>query len=285
MIAVDELGYRYPNASADVLRSLSFSIGAGTVFGFLGPSGAGKSTTQRILTGVLAGWTGSVRVAGRPLRDLGADYRARIGVSFEFPNVYTRLTARENLEFFAALHRAGTRDPIELLGLVGLTDVADRRVSTFSKGMRMRLNLARAFLNRPSILFLDEPTSGLDPSSARLVKDLVRAAAAAGAAIFVTTHDMATAAELCDQVGFLVDGRVVGRGSPRDLMVAHGRRSVRVTHRPKDGPVATEEFPLADLGADPRFAQLVAGGTIETIHTTEATLEDVFLAVTGRQLT
>lgn len=285
MIQVDDLRYRYPDTSDDVLRSLSFSIDAGSVFGFLGPSGAGKSTTQRILTGVLDGWTGSVRVDGDPLAELGAEYRGRIGVSFEFPNLYTRLTARENLDFFAALHDGGTRDAAELLGLVGLDDVADQRVATFSKGMRMRLNLARAFLNRPSILFLDEPTSGLDPSSARFVKDLVRDAAADGAAVFVTTHDMATAAELCDQVGFLVDGQLEGVGAPRDLMVAHGRRSVRVTHRENGAGPVTEEFELARLAADARFSELIAGGSVETIHSTEATLEDVFLAVTGRRLT
>ena len=285
MIAVDDLRYRYPGTAADVLQSLSFAIEPGMIFGFLGPSGAGKSTTQRILTGVLGGWTGSVQVDGRPLDELGAEYRARIGVSFEFPNVYTRLTARENLAFFASLHPGGTREPDELLGLVGLSDVATQRVGTFSKGMRMRLNLARAFLNRPSILFLDEPTSGLDPSSARFVKDLVRAAAADGAAIFVTTHDMATAAELCDRVGFLVDGRLAGVGTPRDLMVAHGRRSVRVGYRQADGTLAADEFDLDTLSKERRFADLLGTGTVETIHTTEATLEDVFLAVTGRQLT
>jgi fluoroquinolone transport system ATP-binding protein len=285
VITVDDLRYRYPGTESDVLQSLSFAIEPGMIFGFLGPSGAGKSTTQRILTGVLGGWTGSVQVDGQPLPGLGADYRARIGVSFEFPNVYTRLTARENLAFFAALHRGATREPDELLGLVGLSDVADQRVATFSKGMRMRLNLARAFLNRPSILFLDEPTSGLDPSSARFVKDLVRAAAADGAAIFVTTHDMATAAELCDRVGFLVDGQLAGVGTPRDLMVAHGQHSVRVGYRQADGTLGVEEFDLDTLATDLRFAELLGSRSVETIHTTEATLEDVFLAVTGRKLT
>jgi len=285
VIRVHDLRYRYPGTSRDVLASLEFSISPGRVFGFLGPSGAGKSTTQRILTGVLDGWTGSVSVDEQPLEGLGREYRARIGVSFEFPNVYTRLTALENLGFFAALHTGPTRDPDELLGLVGLGDVADQRVATFSKGMRMRLNLARAFLNRPSVLFLDEPTSGLDPSSARLVKDLVRRTAADGAAVFVTTHDMATAAELCDEVGFLVDGRLAALGTPRDLMVAHGRRTVEVGHRRPDGGLVTEEFPLDGLGGSARFGQLVTSGTIETIHTSEATLEDVFLDVTGRGLT
>lgn len=285
MIRIRDLRYRYPGTDHDVLTSLDFSISPGRVFGFLGPSGAGKSTTQRILTGVLDGWTGSVSVHERPLQGLGRDYRATIGVSFEFPNVYTRLTAMENLGFFAALHTGPTRDPGELLGLVGLADVADQRVATFSKGMRMRLNLARAFLNRPSVLFLDEPTAGLDPSSARLVKNLVRQAAADGAAVFVTTHDMSAATELCDEVGFLVDGRLAALGPPRELMVAHGRRTVAVTHRHSDGGLVTEEFPLDGLGGSVRFGQLVSSGTIETIHSTEATLEDVFLVVTGRELT
>jgi fluoroquinolone transport system ATP-binding protein len=285
MIDVTDLRFRYPKTDEDVLRDLSFHIGSGEVFGFLGPSGAGKSTTQRILTGVLGGWAGSVSVDGQPLTDLGRDYRARIGVSFEFPNLYTRLTARENLDFFAALGADHPRSSIELLDLVGLGDVADQRVVTFSKGMRMRLNLARAFLHRPSILFLDEPTSGLDPSSARFVKDLVREAATTGAAVFVTTHDMASATELCDRVGFLVDGQLAGVGAPRDLMVAHGRRSVAVGHRGSGGVLLTEEFALDGLAAQPRFNALLDAGTVETIHTTEATLEDVFLTVTGRRLT
>ena len=285
MIAVTDLRYRYPKSDGDVLADLSFHIDNGEVFGFLGPSGAGKSTTQRILTGVLGGWAGSVSVDGQPLTELGRSYRARIGVSFEFPNLYTRLTARENLDFFAALGNDDPRSSMELLDLVGLGDVADQRVATFSKGMRMRLNLARAFLHRPSILFLDEPTSGLDPSSARFVKDLVREAAASGAAVFVTTHDMASAAELCDRVGFLVDGQLAGVGAPRDLMVAHGRRTVAVGHRGPDGVLVTEEFALDGLAAQPGFRALLEAGTIETIHTTEATLEDVFLTVTGRRLT
>ncbi len=285
MIEAHQLSFRYPRSEHDVLSNLSFRIDPGEVFGFLGPSGAGKSTTQRILTGVLGGWRGEVTVDDRPLRALGADYRARIGVSFEFPNVYTRLTARENLAFFSSLYPAPTRPPEELLELVGLADVADQRVATFSKGMRMRLNLARAFVNRPRLLFLDEPTSGLDPSNARLVKDLVTRSASDGTAVFVTTHDMAAAAELCHRVGFLVEGMLEHQGAPRELMVAHGPRLVRVEHRTDSGALQEEEFPLDGLGSDLRFAQLLAGGKVETIHTTEATLEDVFLAVTGRSLT
>ena len=285
MIEVGALSYRYPATYHDVLSEVTFRIEMGEVFGFLGPSGAGKSTTQRILTGVLEGWRGAVVVEGRRLDTLGAGYRARIGVSFEFPNVYLRLTARENLAFFSSLYPPPTRTSEELLEMVALSEVADQQVSTFSKGMRMRLNLARAFLNHPQLLFLDEPTSGIDPGNARLVKDLVRSAAAGGTAVFVTTHDMAAATELCDRVGFLVDGQLLHQGSPPDLMVAHGRRLVRVQHRTEEGALAAEEFALDGLEDDPRFRAVLADGKIETIHSTEATLEDVFLAVTGRELT
>lgn len=285
MIEVEGLSFRYPGSDRDAIVDVSFRIGRAEVFGFLGPSGAGKSTTQRILTGVLAGWQGRVTVDSQPLRSLGAGYRAGIGVSFEFPNVYTRLSARENLDFFASLYPPPTRPPDELLELVGLGDMADRRVGTFSKGMRMRLNLARAFVNRPGILFLDEPTSGLDPANARLVKDLVRSSAAEGSAVFITTHDMGAAGELCDRVGFLTDGRLREQGPPRDLMVAHGRRVVRVEFRDESGKLEPREFPLDGLGSNPGFARLLSGGRVETIHSTEATLEDVFLEVTGRRLT
>ena len=279
MIRVDALRYTYPGAHDETLHGLTFEVPAGEIFGFLGPSGAGKSTTQRILTGLLSGFGGSVSVFGRPLHEQGRGYYERIGVSFELANVYGKLTGRENLAFFAGLYRGATADPQSLLELVGLGDAADERVSTYSKGMRMRLNFCRALLRDPELLFLDEPTTGQDPENARRIRGIIRARRDAGATVFLTTHDMNVAAELCDRVAFLVDGSIVTVDAPRALMVRHGERRVRVTTDDSD-----ELFELDGIADNARFVELLRGGRITSMHTLDASLEDVFMAVTGRQL-
>jgi fluoroquinolone transport system ATP-binding protein len=283
LIDVMGLRYTYRGSGADALRGLTFHVDRGEIFGFLGPSGAGKSTTQKVLTGVLHGYEGTVRVFGRELTTLGRDYYERIGVSFEFPSLFGKLTAAENLELFRRLYRGPTEDPESLLARVNLSDVATRRAVTYSKGMKMRLGLARSLVNRPSLLFLDEPTTGQDPGNARLLKDLILEQRAGGATIFLTTHDMTVAAELCDRVAFIVAGQITLVDAPRALMVRHGRRTVRVEYR-EDGRVGAREFELEGLGTNPDFLRLLRARPIETIHTLDATLEDVFLEVTGFRL-
>ena len=176
-----------------------------------------------------------------------------------------------------------TAVPGALLDRVGLAQDADKRVGEFSKGMRGRLTLARALLHRPELLFLDEPTAGLDPVTARRIRQVIREARDAGATIFLTTHDMATADELCDRVAFLVDGGIAALDAPRALRLAYGRRVVRVEAM-RDGTRAVREFALDGLADDPEFQTLLRSGDVETIHTLETTLEDVFVRVTGRRL-
>jgi fluoroquinolone transport system ATP-binding protein len=283
LIDVSGLRYTYPGTDIEVLRGLTFHVQAGEIFGFLGPSGAGKSTTQKILTGILRGHAGTVRVFGRDLSELGREYYERIGVSFEFPTLYGKLSGVENLEFFRRLYGGPTEDPEALLARVGLSDAARRRAAGYSKGMKMRLGLCRALVNRPSLLFLDEPTMGQDPGNARLVKDLVLERRAGGATVFLTTHDMTVAAELCDRVAFIVGGQIVLVDEPHALMVRHGRRTVRVEYR-DDETVRAREFELDGLGANSQFLALLRDRPIETIHTLDATLEDVFLQVAGARL-
>jgi fluoroquinolone transport system ATP-binding protein len=282
MISVDSLTFAYGKAPPAV-HDLSFSIPAGQIFGFLGPSGAGKSTTQKILMRLLKGYRGQVTVMGRALNDWREDYFEKIGVCFELPSNYRKLSALENLRFFGQFFRGSTVAPQTLLDRVGLSDAAHKRVETFSKGMQIRLNLARALLNRPAILFLDEPTAGLDPGNARNVRDIILEQRSLGATVFLTTHDMTVANELCDQVGFLVDGRLATVGAPATLRLEHGRRAVRVTHT-LDGLSHSDEFPLDDLGSNARFQDLIRTRHIETIHTQEPSLEDVFLKLTGKGL-
>jgi len=284
VIRVRGLTFTYPKSLQPAVRSMDFSVGRGEIFGFLGPSGAGKSTTQKLLIGLLRGHGGEATVWGKDPLAWGPDYYQRIGVSFELPNHYQKLTGLENLRFFASLYNGETLDPLELLDAVGLADAADTRVGKYSKGMQMRLTFIRALINDPELLFLDEPTSGLDPVNARKVKNIVLDLKARGRTIFLTTHDMATADELCDRVAFVVDGRIVAMDTPSELKIAQGKRLVRVEYRCEGGHLAAADFPMDGLADDPSFHELLRAHHVETIHSKEASLDDVFVVATGRQL-
>ena len=279
-IRVEDLHHTHAGRAVPAVDGMSFEVRRGEVFGFLGPSGAGKTTTQHILTGLLPGWRGTVEVLGRPLAQWGTILYDHIGVAFELPVGWPRLTGREDLVHFGHLHTGPTRDLDALLADVGLTDVADQPIGTWSKGMRMRLNLARALLHDPELVFLDEPTSGLDPVNVAAVRALVAAARDAGHTVFLTTHDMATAAAVCDRVAFVVDGRIVACDTPRALRLAHGDATIRVEHRTATG-LATTTFPLGS--APPDLVALLGSGAVETITTNDASLDDVFVTVTGRR--
>jgi fluoroquinolone transport system ATP-binding protein len=283
MIEVRDLRFAYPGRKELTLQGLSFEIGKGEIFGFLGPSGAGKSTTQKVLIGVLKQYEGLVQVFGRELRGMGSEYYERIGVAFEFPNFYSKFTALENLQLFRSLYAGETEEPEWLLQALGLAEAARVRVSEFSKGMKMRLNVARALLNRPDILFLDEPTSGLDPVNAKVMKELILAQKAAGKTVLITTHNMQVAEELCDRVAFIVDGQIKLIDSPRELKLQRGQKRLRVEVRGAEG-VEVQEFPLAGIGENEAFLRLLREREVETVHSLEASLEQIFIEVTGRSL-
>lgn len=283
VIDVRGLTFTYPKASEPAVRGMDFAVGNGEIFGFLGPSGAGKSTTQKLLIGLLRGHGGQATVWGRDPVDWGPDYYRRVGVSFELPNHYHKLTGLENLRFFGSLYGGATADPMELLDAVGLAHAANTRVAKYSKGMQMRLTFARSLINKPELLFLDEPTSGLDPVTARKVKDIILDLKARGSTIFLTTHDMSTADELCDRVAFVVDGNIVALDTPAELKIARSQRRVRVQYRTTGG-LATAEYGMDGLADDPEFHEILRNRHVETIHSREASLDDVFVEVTGRQL-
>ncbi|MUL42844.1 ABC transporter ATP-binding protein [Streptomonospora sp. PA3] len=283
VIDAADLRVRYRGAESDAVAGMTFTVASGEVFGFLGPSGAGKSTVQRVLTRLLRGYGGSASVFGRPLHAWGAEYYERIGVGFELPAAFGKLTAAENLAAVARLYRRPALPVGELLDLVDLGAVADRRVDGFSKGMRMRLNLARALIHRPDLLFLDEPTGGQDPVHAAALREVIRDQARRGATVFLTTHDMATADRLCDRVAFVVGGRIAAVDSPRAFKLRYGRPGVRVEYR-IGGRLDSAELPLDRLAADSRLADLLARGAVETVHTREASLDDVFATVTRSRL-
>jgi fluoroquinolone transport system ATP-binding protein len=283
MIKVTNLNYTYEKMAAPAVRGLTFSVQPGEIFGFLGPSGAGKSTTQKVLIGLLREYEGSVSVFGRDLAAWGPEYYEQVGVSFELPNHYLKLTARENLVYFSALYGGPVESPEQLLAMVGLEKDGELLVSQYSKGMKNRLSVARALLHRPQLLFLDEPTAGLDPVNARRIRDVILAQKAAGKTIFLTTHDMAVAESLCDRVAFLVDGEIKLIGRPQELKLQYGRPLVRVQYQNGAG-ASYQDFPLEELGENKAFIELLRRQPVQTMHTQEATLDDIFVEVTGRKL-
>ena len=283
MIEVSNLYFRYPGNDTDTLHGLNFKIEPGEIFGFLGPSGAGKTTTQKILIGILKKYKGRVNVNGKELSDVTSDYYEKIGVSFEIPNLFSKFSAIENLNFFRKLYSGKTEDPLKLLKLVGLEKDATVRVSGYSKGMKVRLNFCRSLLNYPDIIFLDEPTSGLDPVNVQTIKEIILSKKAEGKTILITTHDMHIADTLCDRVAFIVDGNIALIDSPRNLKIQHGKRNVKIEYR-DNSKLSTVNFELDSLGSNERFMEIIKNNFVETIHTQEATLEDIFIETTGRKL-
>ncbi len=283
MISVENLHFTYPSAPQETLKGMSFAAEKGEVFGFLGPSGAGKSTAQKILTGILKGYSGSVKVLGGEVRQKKRNYYEHIGVAMEVPNLYGKFTAMENLRYFASLYQAQCEDADQLMERLELAQDRDTRVSGYSKGMKMRLNFIRAIMHRPDVLFLDEPTAGLDPARSRTIKEMVIEQKQRGRTVILTTHDMHLAEELCDRVAFIVDGTIKLLDTPMNLRLRAGDRRVRYTWQ--DGKRHKAEMPLKSLKDDAQFMTLLKQDQIETVHTLETSLEDLFIEVTGRSLT
>jgi fluoroquinolone transport system ATP-binding protein len=281
--AVKDLVFTYPKSNKKAVNGVSFTVKKGEIFGFLGPNGAGKTTTQKVIIGLLKQYSGHVEVLGKSLKDWKTDIYNRIGVGFELPNHYQKLTALENLELFSSFYRQKTIAPMKLLEMVELEKDANQRVATFSKGMKSKLNFARSLINDPEVLFLDEPTTGLDPVSSRLIKNIILQKRKEGKAIFLTTHNMNDADELCDRVGFIVDGSLTLIESPRELKIRHGKKLVKLEYL-KDGELKREDFDLEHLADNNTFLDLLRTGTVQTIHTAEATLDEIFIKATGRQL-
>jgi ABC-2 type transport system ATP-binding protein len=203
------------------VRDVSFEVGAGQVFGFLGPNGAGKSTTIRMLTGLVRPSGGTALVAGYDVIGEPREVKRRVGYLAEAPYLYPKLTGREFLAFMAGLYEVDAADgrqrAARLLSLFELDDKANDLVETYSHGMRQKLALAGALLHEPPVLFLDEPTSGLDPRSARLVKDLLVGLVGHGHTVFLSTHVLEIAEQLCTRVGIIDHGQVIAMGTLDEL--------------------------------------------------------------------
>lgn len=280
MIEVNKLCFSYTNKP--FVENVSFHVGRGEIFGFLGPSGAGKSTIQKVLTGLNTRYNGSVKVAGTEIRERTNRFYERIGVDFEFSTCYEKFTARENLNYFGSLYDRPLRSTEELLRMVGLENDGDKKVSDFSKGMRSRLNFIKALVHNPDILFLDEPTSGLDPTNSRLMKDIILAEKKRGKTIIITTHNMFDATELCDQVAFIVSGKVSALDTPHNLIMSRGAAKIRYSYF--ENGEKTGECMLTQTADDKRLNELIRSNSLRSVHSSEPTLNDIFVDITGRTL-
>jgi ABC-2 type transport system ATP-binding protein len=304
MIVVQELRKVFRTLTA--VHDMSFTVGDGEIFGLLGPNGAGKTTTVRMLAGLIAPTSGTATVNGHPLGETTQQIRAISGILTESPGLHEKLTARQNLAYYGRLYglRGSTlRDAVNrYLGVVEMTEHADRRVGGFSKGMRQKVAIARALLHEPEVIYLDEPTSGLDPSAAKTVRDFVATLRELGRSIVVCTHNLDEAERLCDRIG-IMRGTLLRVDTPAGLR-RHGRTAtVRVELNGARGP---ESFigRLADLeyvnGVQAKENTLIvelkdpshdtpdlvkelvgAGARITSVVEDAQTLEEAYLSLVG----
>ncbi|MGD9964748.1 MAG: ABC transporter ATP-binding protein [Candidatus Izemoplasmatales bacterium] len=282
MFKVENLEFKYKNNQENVLKGISFEIKEGEIFGFLGPSGAGKSTTQKIIIKILENYQGMITYKGKDLKSFTNEFYEDIGVSFEMPIHFSKMTAMENVNFFLKLYK-NNADVEALLKRVGLWEDRNKMVAEFSKGMKIRLNLVRALLNKPKMLFLDEPTNGLDPTNAMILKDMIREFRNEGGTVFITSHIMADIDQLCDRVAFIVEGELKEIDSPRNLKIKYGKKEITVEYK-ENGGTNTISFPMENIGKNSDFLDIIQNKEIETIHSGETTLEDIFIKVTGVKL-
>ena len=272
MITVEKITKRFGNKTA--LNQIQFNVDKGEIFGFLGPSGAGKTTLINILTGQLKADEGTTQLLGKDTKDLTPEDLTRIGLVGDSSGYYEKLSLENNLTVYAKIYGLPNSRVDEVLEQVGLLESKKTIAEKLSTGMRQRMFLARALLNRPDLLFLDEPTSGLDPMTSKKIHRLLEELKAAGTTIFLTTHDMVEATEMCDRISLLNQGDLVEIGTPRDIIQKYNKeKRVKVTFVDHSVQVmAFEDLKDQDMTK------------VELIHSMEPTLEDIFIQLTGEKL-
>jgi ABC-2 type transport system ATP-binding protein len=282
-IIVENLAYRYGKLLA--VDHINFDVEAGEILGFLGPNGAGKTPTVKMLTGQLHPYAGKAILLGIDVAKNADKVQSQIGVCFEQTNLYEQMSAIDNLNLFAELFGVDKFDGYALLKRVGLAGREKDKVSGYSKGMKQRLMIARSLVNKPQIIFMDEPTSGLDPVSSEAIDNIILEERERGATIFLTTHDMWEADKLCDRVAFMNQGKIAALDSPHNLKQQYGRRSLIAEVSSNSGTIEKREIDMDATDTAQAVEKLFKTEKVITIHSEEATLEDIFIKVTGRRLT
>lgn len=264
----------------EVLSGINIEIPDGNIFGLLGPSGAGKTTLIKIITGQLEFEKGSVTILDKNVDELTGSDRRNIGIMMDRFGLYERFSCIDNLKVFADIYGVPYSKIKETLELVGLGDSMKKSASNLSKGMWVRLNLARVFMISPKVIFLDEPTSGLDPQTSKQIRKIILDKKNSGCTVFLTTHNMEEAYELCDTVALLNEGVIAECGNPQEICRKYNHQK-RINLHLSSG----EDMELGqDEKAAERVFELLKTGRVETIHSSEPTLETVFLELTGRNL-
>lgn len=267
-------------AGKQVLKNITFSIQEGEIWGLLGPSGAGKTTLVKILTGQLKQDGGYAELLGKDTRELSASEHGKIGIMMDNFGLYDRLSVYNNLSFYADIYHVSHNGIADILKSIDLYEARHTAVSKLSKGMKNRLSLARALMSHPKILFLDEPTSGLDPATTREIHAILREEKKKGTTIFLTTHNMYEAESLCDHIALLSEGNIIEYGIPADICRKYNHlNKLQVTL--KGGEMILMEN---DGTSAPRIKEYLEKEWIQAIHSTEPTLESVFLELTGKGL-
>jgi lipooligosaccharide transport system ATP-binding protein len=294
-------GLRKSYGAHEVVCGLDFTLQSGECFGLLGPNGAGKTTTLRLCLGLTDPDSGSITVLGEPVPRRAREARQRIGVVPQFDNLDPDFTIRENLQIFGRYFGIPDRDlrariP-DLLDFAGLASRADARIQTLSGGMKRRLTLARALINDPELVFLDEPTTGLDPQARHVIWERLRQLLKRGKTLLLTTHFMEEAERLCNRIAIMDHGRIIAGGEPRLLIAQHIEPQVVEvygegapdwagsfgrTHAERCEATGETIFCYAHDPA-PLIADLDRRGDLRYLHR-RASLEDVFLKLTGREL-
>jgi len=282
-IVAENLTYIYDELIA--VDHINFSIEEGEILGFLGPNGAGKTTTVKMLTGQLKPKEGTAKLLGKDVAKRVEEIQGDIGVCFETTNLYEKMSAIENLNLFAHLFGIKDFDVDASLERVGLSGRGKDRVETYSKGMKQRLMVARSMVNKPRILFLDEPTSGLDPTSSEAIREVILQERNRGATIFLTTHDMHEADKLSSRVAFMNQGHIVALDTPMNLKQKYGKRALKIGVTAKGGSIEEREIELDNARTPDAIRDVFTRENVITVHSEEATLEDIFIQITGRGLT
>lgn len=283
IIKVNGLSFFYKN-NKKILNDISFDVNQGEVFGFLGPNGSGKSTTQKILTGILKEYSGQVKVLGKEISQWDKSIYNQLSVLFEYPFLYSNLNAYDNLNYFSSFYPSNKcRNVDEVLDQLELKkDHRQKLVSSYSKGMRQRLSMARALIACPKILFLDEPTSGLDPSGAVLFRNIIKEEKDKATTIFLTTHNMYDAELLCDRVAFVAEGEVKAIDTPINYKEKYSKQQIiikaKANNKMKEFIYSKDEIVIALKKLQEEGAEIIS------IHSEEPDLENIFIKITGKEL-